>query len=75
MGRGLIEDWLAMRRQGEQLVGGERDGEGNGYGKVLDVYCLHVLPRLEEWDYAREFLVYEEELPSHTREVSTAISF
>lgn len=71
VGRGLIEDWLARRGQGEQVVGEE--GEGDGYGKVLDMYCLHVLPRLEEWDYAREFLVYEGELPPHTREVSRPI--
>ena len=73
VGRGLIEDWLARRRQGDQVVG--VDGDGEGYGKILDVYCLHVLPRLEEWDYAKEFLEYEGELPSHTREVSTAISY
>ncbi|KAF7974803.1 hypothetical protein HWV62_11305 [Athelia sp. TMB] len=60
-GRTLIEDWLAKRGQFEE----PQDGEG--YEKVLDMYCLHVLPRLEEWDYAKEFLQYEGELPADKR--------
>ncbi|KAF7979151.1 hypothetical protein HWV62_43399 [Athelia sp. TMB] len=61
-GRTLIEDWLAKRGQFE-----ESQVDGEGYEKVLDMYCLHVLPRLEEWDYAKEFLQYEGELPADKR--------
>lgn len=65
VGRGMIEDWLARRGQFD-----ESEVDAEGYEKVLDMYCLHVLPRLEEWDYAKEFLHYEGELPQDKREVS-----
>ncbi|KZT02282.1 uncharacterized protein LAESUDRAFT_738864 [Laetiporus sulphureus 93-53] len=61
VGRGMVEEWLA-RRGGEE---GAEDAEG--YAKVLELYCLHVLPRLEEWDYAEEFIQLEMELPLETR--------
>ncbi|KAI0052290.1 hypothetical protein FA95DRAFT_1466061, partial [Auriscalpium vulgare] len=57
VGRALVEDWLARRGQWQEPQGVE------GYEKVLDVFCLSILPLLEEWDYAREFLQYETELP------------
>ena len=63
IGRGIIEDWLA--RRGQTPVGDDHEG----YAKVLDLYCLQILPRLEEWDYAGDFLQYERELPQHTRDV------
>jgi hypothetical protein len=68
VGRLIVEDWLAKR--------GQEDGpqeDGDGYEKVLDLYCSHVLPRLEEWDYAREFLHYESELPQEKRDVCLII--
>ncbi|KAG1908570.1 uncharacterized protein F5891DRAFT_1273146 [Suillus fuscotomentosus] len=37
------------------------------YHKVLELYCLHVLPRLGEWEYVKEFLSYENELSSDKR--------
>ena len=40
-----------------------------GYENVLDVYCTNVLPALEEWDYAKDFLQYETELDASRREV------
>ncbi|KAH9921895.1 uncharacterized protein B0H18DRAFT_1019715 [Fomitopsis serialis] len=52
VGRGMIEDWLARRPR---------------YAKVMELYCLHVLPRLEDWDYAEDFLQYERELAPDTR--------
>lgn len=60
VGRGMIEDWLA-RRDGRQ-------DEGEGYDKVVELYCLHILPRLEEWEYATEFLQYEGQLESARRQ-------
>ena len=64
VGRFMIEDWLARRGQFDDSL---EDGEG--YEKVLDIYSLHVLPRLEQWDYAREFLQYENQLPLERRKV------
>lgn len=73
--RGMIEDWLAERqRRREELQYSlmredvpELDKEG--YEKVLDLYCLHVLPRLHDWEYARDFLAYESELEPTFRQV------
>ncbi|KAI0737097.1 hypothetical protein C8Q80DRAFT_1214867 [Daedaleopsis nitida] len=43
VGRNMIEDWLAKHGQ-------ESDADdSNGYSKVLELYCLHVLPRLQDW--------------------------
>ncbi|KAH8100976.1 hypothetical protein BXZ70DRAFT_892573 [Cristinia sonorae] len=63
IGRGITEDWLARRGQG--TIADDHDG----YTKVLDLYCLQILPRLEEWDYAGDFLQYERELPQQSRDV------
>jgi hypothetical protein len=60
-GRGIIEEWLACRFPAA--------APEDGYEKVLEVYCLSILPALGEWTYAREFLQYETELPAQSREV------
>lgn len=72
VGRGMVEDWLARRPPPETEAPGP--GVDEGYAKVVDVYCLHVLPRLGEWEYAKEFLSYEIELPVERRSVSAAKS-
>jgi hypothetical protein len=74
VGRGMIEDWLGKRKAVFEDEPREEDGD-DGYEKVLDMYCLHVLPRLEEWDYAKEFMQYENELPKETREVCSVMVF
>jgi hypothetical protein len=61
--RSMIEDWLAQRVPNDTTEGQK------GYAKVLEIYCLHVLPRLEEWQYAEEFLQYEHELDANLRDV------
>ncbi|EJF64776.1 hypothetical protein DICSQDRAFT_152986 [Dichomitus squalens LYAD-421 SS1] len=62
VGRGMIEDWLAKQGQ-------ETDGDDpKGYAKVLELYCLHVLPRLQDWEYAEDFLTYERDLPGDVRQ-------
>ncbi|KAF8269900.1 hypothetical protein EI94DRAFT_1659481 [Lactarius quietus] len=58
-GRGIIEEWLACR-----IPAGVPE---EGYERVLEVYCLSLLPALGEWTYAREFLQYETELPDQSR--------
>jgi hypothetical protein len=61
-GRGIIEEWLACRIP--TAVSAE-----DGYDKVLEVYCLSILPALGEWSYAKQFLGYETELPAQSRQV------
>ncbi|KAL5486052.1 hypothetical protein ACEPAI_7096 [Sanghuangporus weigelae] len=63
VGRSMIEDWLAQRHSVES-----RRSDAEGYERILELYCLHVLPRLHEWEYAQEFLEYESELPESTRQ-------
>ena len=46
-----------------------------GYEKTLELYILHMVPKLEQWEYAREFLEYESELTSQRREVKFALKF
>jgi hypothetical protein len=76
VGRGMIDDWLANR---DPLGLGSDDPvvakkeEKEGYEKVVEVYCLHVLPRLSEWDYSKEFLDSEIEMRPAKREVSHSI--
>ena len=36
--------------------------------KLLELYTLHVLPRNEEWDYAREFITMSEMLDEERKE-------
>jgi hypothetical protein len=63
-GRSIIEDWLAKRDIRQDAASTEKE-----YDKVIELYCLHILPRLEEWDYATEFLQYESQLESIRRHV------
>ncbi|KAJ3497080.1 hypothetical protein NLJ89_g10396 [Agrocybe chaxingu] len=67
VGRVMIEDWLA-RREPRYSLDVQEEAEGNGYEKVLELYCLHILPKVEQWEYAKEFLEYESELPVQQRE-------
>jgi hypothetical protein len=63
--RSIIEDWLGRRFDVEGIV-----ADPEGYSKVMEMYALEVLPRLEEWEYAKEFLGYERELNSEFRQAS-----
>ena len=68
VGRSMIEDWLAKHGQ-------EPDADDpKGYAKVLELYCIHVLPRLQDWEYAEDFLTYERELPPDVRQVRSSFS-
>ncbi|KAG2108699.1 uncharacterized protein F5147DRAFT_166894 [Suillus discolor] len=62
IGRDITEDWLSKRGQYEFVP-----STGEPYHKVLELYCLHVLPRLGEWEYGKEFLSDENELSSDKR--------
>ncbi|KAF7362139.1 hypothetical protein MVEN_00559900 [Mycena venus] len=63
-GRIVVEDWLASRDN--SLLSGKEE-EAN-YRKAVEAYCLYVLPKLEQWEYASEFLDYEAELAPDVRE-------
>ncbi|KAF8529863.1 hypothetical protein JB92DRAFT_2860120 [Gautieria morchelliformis] len=70
VGREMIEDWLSLRNHSGAENNRDQKrakDDAEGYEKVLETYCLHVLPRLEDWEYAREFLRYECELPQDRR--------
>ncbi|KAG1845488.1 hypothetical protein DFJ58DRAFT_800837 [Suillus subalutaceus] len=69
VGREMTEDWLSKRGQYDFVP-----STGEPYHKVLELYCLHVLPRLGEWEYVKEFLSYENELsPDKKRELYLAL--
>jgi len=67
VGRIMIEDWLSRRDVSFSVP---QDGEATEgrYQKVLELYCLQILPKLELWDYAQEFLEYEGKLHAPVRE-------
>jgi hypothetical protein len=69
VGKGIVEDWLSGRGDPEEVLEG-----GDGYEKIIELYCLHLLPRLEEWDLAAEFLQYEGELDAAKKQVRPCIS-
>lgn len=74
VGREMIENWLSLRNpfvyennKGENETQAKEDADG--YEKVLEMYSLHVLPRLDDWYSAQEFLSYESELSQDRRMV------
>ena len=68
VGRSMIEDWLAKHGQ-------EPDADDpKGYAKVLELYCIHVLPRLQDWEYVEDFLTYERDHPPDVRQVRSSFS-
>lgn len=64
VGRGMIEDWLAQRETVETTL-----ADMEGYARVLELFCLNVLPQLHDLDYAKELLMYERELDAERRQV------
>lgn len=69
VGRSMIEDWLAQQDPINQRHQRHSAADREGYKRVVELFCLHVLPRLQDWEYAQEFLEYEQELPPDTRSV------
>lgn len=74
VGRIMIEEWLARRESPSTSVSFDNSRssenlEDNGYEKILELYCIQILPKLEQWDYAKEFLEYESELKVESRDV------
>ena len=71
VGKGIVEEWLARRGH---VVSPESTGD-EGYDKVLEVYCTSILPALDEWEYAAEFLHYETEMDPDPKQVCLLLSF
>jgi hypothetical protein len=78
VGKNMVEHWLNHRDDvpnllnvspyhGNTLPGSEHTEDM--YERLIDVYCLQILPRLGEWDYAMEFLKYEPELSHEKKKV------
>lgn len=67
----MAEQWLSKRESPLVLnsIPSGQDSDEDGYEKVVEIYTLHILPKLEQWQYAKEFLQFESDLPEHTREV------
>ena len=66
VGKSMIEEWLT-RCVSETFPSND---VRLGYIKIMDLYCLHILPRMEEWEYAEDFLRYERLLDESMRQVS-----
>ena len=66
-----LENGDRLRRQQQlsaQSGGTNTPRDLNSRLKLLELYTLHVLPRNEEWDYAREFIEISEYLDDERRE-------
>lgn len=68
IGRMMIENWLS-RRESYDTPNGSLTSDGDGYEKILELYCLHILPKLGQWAYAKDILESESELSPHRRKV------
>jgi len=71
IGRMMSEQWIS-RKEAPLLLNSTNPAEDSkeaGYGKVVEIYALNILPKLEQWEYAKEFLQFEGELPEDKKEV------
>ncbi|KAL1915971.1 uncharacterized protein VTP21DRAFT_6359 [Calcarisporiella thermophila] len=68
VGREIVEAWLASLPD-EEMEKMENGQEREGYEKIVELFVLHVLARLEEWDYAKEFLHYNEVISPDKKKV------
>lgn len=57
-----------QRRHSHKNTGTDTPRDLNTRLKLLELYTLHVLPRNEEWDYAREFISMSEVLDEERKE-------
>lgn len=82
LGKNMVEQWLNHRADAPSgpsapLYDGSSppapDPTEDMYERLIEAYCLQILPRLGEWDYAMEFLKYEPELAREKKKVSLHI--
>jgi hypothetical protein len=76
-----VEEWLAavpppFPFESSTPINGDTNGVNGSvkrkdqYGKVLELYCLFLLPRNEEWDFASTFIGMNEYLLDAKKKVS-----
>ncbi|KIM33288.1 hypothetical protein M408DRAFT_326063, partial [Serendipita vermifera MAFF 305830] len=66
-----VEDWLVRRDVSSVNSSSPTTTEPatpTSYERIVDVYILHVLPRLGLWDDATEFMRYESEMGESAKE-------
>jgi hypothetical protein len=59
-----VEEWLAAVPSPVPY-----EKEKDLYGKVIELYCLGLLPRNKEWEFARTFIGMNEYLSKSRKEV------
>jgi hypothetical protein len=74
-----VEEWIAVAPPPfpyQTDVNGVKDGDSNGatkpkdyYDKIVESYCLFLLPRNEEWDFAIIFIGKNEYLSESRKKV------
>jgi hypothetical protein len=62
-------DQNTSHRSPSQVNGAETPKELTSRLKILELFTLHVLPRNDEWDYARSFISMSDVLDDERREV------
>lgn len=62
------EPGYGMQRRPSQASGTNTPRDLNSRAKVLELYTLHVLPRNEEWETAREFIRMSNELDDERKD-------
>ncbi|RKP25137.1 hypothetical protein SYNPS1DRAFT_22859 [Syncephalis pseudoplumigaleata] len=62
-------DSSAARANEEEETEAEHNPMKRGYERVIELYTLHALPRLNEWETAREFLTYNDMLDTATQKM------
>ncbi|KAJ3194162.1 hypothetical protein HK101_003366 [Irineochytrium annulatum] len=70
--RELVERRLACQsdEQFDQLIS-KSQPELSNYEKMVELYVLHVLPHLQEWESAKEFLNFNDVLDDKLKNVRT----
>ena len=63
-----VQSSLHRSRPSQHNTGTSTPRDLNTRIKLLELYTLHVLPRNEEWDYAREFITMSEVLDNDRKE-------
>ncbi|TPX61036.1 hypothetical protein PhCBS80983_g01379 [Powellomyces hirtus] len=66
----VIEHWLASRGDDyyDTLLNTQEAELRGHYERVIELYCLHVLPSLEEWESAQDFLEWNEVLSTEVKQ-------
>jgi hypothetical protein len=75
-----VEEWLAVVPppfpfESTTMINGVTNGTNGSmktkdhYGKVVELYCLFLLPKNEEWDFANTFIDMNEYLSDSKKKV------